>query len=168
MDKMYQGVEYKKLSEDSATHQAVAIWIGECPEHLLKKVQEEKYKKKLKEHRKSCIFYLQGKVFLNVNPIRVKFEITKYLSNNMEVAKYKDEDDKKINIFFHIDDTCVFKKDIHEYSKPAKQILPMGCLRSIDARRVHIYGMKNEEYQAIAVTARYGPPISHPTFLPGC
>jgi hypothetical protein len=51
-DKTYQGAEYKELSEDSVIHQAVAVWTGERPEHLLKKVQEEEYKKKLEEHRK--------------------------------------------------------------------------------------------------------------------
>ena len=38
---------------------------------------------------------------------------------------HKDENDKKINIFFHTDDVKVFKKDIREYGKPAKQILPV-------------------------------------------
>merc|ERR1711994_49356 len=78
-----------------------------------------------------------------------------------------DENDKKINIFFHTDDVKVFKKDIREYGKPAKQILPVGCLVSVDARRVHISGVKNVEYQAIAVMAGFWPLTHHPTLLPG-
>merc|ERR1712002_1050424 len=67
-DKTYQGAEYKELSEDSVIHQAVAVWTGERPERLLKKVQEEEYKKKLEEHRKSFMLYLRGKYF-SVQPL---------------------------------------------------------------------------------------------------
>merc|ERR1712123_290955 len=72
-DKTYQGAEYKELSEDQVIHQAVAVWTGERPEHLLKKIQE---------------------------------------------VEYKDENDKKINIFFHTDDVKIFKKDLREYNQP--------------------------------------------------
>ena len=166
-DKTYQGAKYKELSEDSVIHQAVAVWTGECPEHLLKKVQEEEYKKKLKEHRKSLMLYLQREVFLCAALIRVKCEIAGYLSDNMGIAEHKNENDKKINILCHTDDVRVFKKDIREYGKPAKQILAVGCLVSVDARRVHISGAKNVEYQAIAVMARYWPLTPHSTLPPG-
>jgi len=166
-DKTYQGAEYKELSEDSVIHQAVAVWTGERPEHLLKKIQEEEYKKKLEEHRKSFMLYLRGEVFLRAALVRVKCEIAGYLSDNMGIAEHKDENDKKINIFFHTDDVKVFKKDLREYGKPAKQILPVGCLVSCDARRVHISGVKNVEYQAITVLAGYWPLCPHPTLLPG-
>jgi hypothetical protein len=166
-DKTYKGAEYKELSEDSLIHQAVAVWTGERPEHLLKKIQEEEYKKKLEEHRKSFMLYLRGEVFLRAALVRVKCEIAGYLSDNMGIAEHKDENDKKINIFFHTDDVKVFKKDIREYGKPAKQILPVGCLVSVDARRVHISGVKNVEYQAIAVMAGFWPLTPHPTLLPG-
>jgi len=166
-DKTYQGAEYKELSEDSVIHQAVAVWTGERPEHLLKKVQEEEYKKKLEEHRKSFMLYLRGEVFLRAALVRVKCEIAGYLSDTMGIAEHKDENDKKINIFFHTDDVMVFKKPIREYGKPAKQILPVGCLVSVDARRVHISGVKNVEYQAIVVMAGYWPLTPHPTLLPG-
>ena len=46
------------MSRDSVIHQAVAVWIGEHPKHLLKEVQEEEYKGKLKIHRKSFMLYL--------------------------------------------------------------------------------------------------------------
>merc|ERR1719273_2774324 len=133
-DKTYKGAEYKELSEDSLIHQAVAVWTGERPEHLLKKIQ--------------------GEVFLRAALVRVKCEIAGYLSDNMGIAEHKDE-------------VKVFKKDIREYGKPAKQILPVGCLVSVDARRVHISGVKNVEYQAIAVMAGFWPLTPHPTLLPG-
>jgi len=166
-DKTYQGAEYKELSEDQVIHQAVAVWTGERPEHLLKKITEEEYKKKLEEHRKSFMLYLRGEVFLRAALVRVKAEVAGYLSDNMGIAEHKDENDKKINIFFHTDDVKVFKKDLREYNKPAKQILPVGCLVSIDARRVHISGVKNVEFQAITVLAGYWPLCPHPTLLPG-
>merc|ERR1711935_137232 len=166
-DKTYQGAEYKELSEDQVIHQAVAVWTGERPEHLLKKITEEEYKKKLEEHRKSFMLYLRGEVFLRSALVRVKAEVAGYLSDNMGICEHKDENDKKINIFFHTDDVKVFKKDLREYNKPAKQILPVGCLVSIDARRVHISGVKSVEFQAITVLAGYWPLCPHPTLLPG-
>ena len=74
-DKTYKGAEYKELSEDSLIHQAVAVWTGERPEHLLKKIQEEEYKKKLEEHRKSFMLYLRGEVFLRAALVRVKLSL---------------------------------------------------------------------------------------------
>jgi len=166
-DKTYQGAEYKELSEDQVIHQAVAVWTGERPEHLLKKITEEEYKKKLEEHRKSFMLYLRGEVFLRAALVRVKCEVAGYLSDNLGIVEHKDENDKKINIFFHTDDVKVFKKELREFNKPAKQILPVGCLVSVDARRVHISGVKNVEYQAIQVLAGYWPICPHPTLLPG-
>ena len=146
-DKTYKGAEYKELSEDQLIHQAVAVWTGERPDHLLKKIQDEEYKKKLEEHRKSFMLYLRGEVFLRAALVRVKGEVAGYLSDNMGIIEHKDEKDKKINIFFHTDDVIVFKKNIREYNQSPKQLLPVGCLVSVDARRVHISGIKNVEYQ---------------------
>ena len=146
-DKTYKGAEYKELSEDQLIHQAVAVWTGERPDHLLKKIQEEEYKKKLEEHRKSFMLYLRGEVFLRAALVRVKGEVAGYLTDNMGIIEHKDEKDKKINIFFHTDDAIIFKKNIREYNQSPKQLLPVGCLVSVDARRVHISGIKNVEYQ---------------------
>jgi hypothetical protein len=121
----------------------------------------------LEEHRKSFMLYLRGEVFLRAALVRVKCEIAGYLSDNIGIAEHKDENEKKINIFFHTDDVKVFKKELREYNKPAKQILPVGCLVSVDARRVHISGVKNVEYQAIQVLAGFWPICPHPTLLPG-
>ena len=146
-DKTYKGAEYKELSEDQVIHQAVAVWTGERPDHLLKKIQDEEYKKKLEEHRKSFMLYLRGEVFLRAALVRVKGEVAGYLTENMGIIEHKDEKDKKINIFFHTDDVIIFKKNIREYNQSPKHLLPVGCLVSVDARRVHISGIKNVEYQ---------------------
>jgi len=166
-DKTYKGAEYKELSEDQVIHQAVAVWTGERPDHLLKKIQDEEYRKKLEEHRKSFMLYLRGEVFLRAALVRVKGEVAGYLTDNMGIIEHKDEKDKKINIFFHTDDVTIFKKNIREYNQSPKQLLPVGCLVSVDARRVHISGIKNVEYQAISVLAGFWPPCPHPTLFPG-
>merc|ERR1712147_104254 len=65
------------------------------------------------------------------------------------------------------DDVMIFKKNIREYNQSAKNLLPVGCLVSCDARRVHISGIKNVEYQAITVLAGFWPLTPHPTLFPG-
>ena len=99
------------------------------------------------EHRATFILYLRGEVFLRAALVRVKGEIAGYLNDYMGIIEYKDEKDKKINILFHTEDVKVFKKDLRELGKPAKSVLPVGCLVSVDARRVHVVGAKNIEYQ---------------------
>merc|ERR1719480_283917 len=145
-DKTYQGAEYKELSEDQVIHQAVAVWTGERPEHLLKKIQEEEYRKKLEEHRKSFMLYLRGEVFLRAALVRVKGELSGYLNENIGIVDYKDEKDDTHHIFFHVDDVKLFKKDLKEYKKSAKALMPVGITLSVDARRVHISGVKGIEY----------------------
>merc|ERR1740122_875449 len=166
-DQSFEGDEYKELSHDGVIHQAVAVWTGDRPEHLLKKVTEADYKSKLEEHRKSFMLYLRGEVFLRAALVRVKGELSGYLNENIGIVDYDDGDKKKINIFFHTDDVKIFKKECREYNQPCKQLMPVGCLVSVDARRVHISGVKNVEYQAIQVLAGFWPITPHPTLLPG-
>ena len=99
------------------------------------------------EHRATFILYLRGEVFLRAALVRVKGEISGYLNDSMGIIEYKDEKDKKINILFHTEDVKIFRKDLREMGKPAKAVLPVGCLVSVDARRVHVVGAKNIEYQ---------------------
>jgi len=167
-DRTFRGEEYKDLSEDKVIHQAVAVWTGESrPDNVLKKIADEEYKKKLEEYRSTFMLYLRGEVFLRAAFVRVKGEVAGYLNDQMGIIEYKDDKDKKINIFFHTDDVRIFKKEVKEYQKPAKAILPVGCLVAVDARRVHIIGIKNIEYQAILVIAGNWPLTPHPTLMPG-
>ena len=148
-DKSYEGAEYEEFSESQTLHQAVAVWTGEKPDHLLKKIQDEKYKKKLEEHRKYFILYLRGEVFLRAALVRVKGEVAGYLTDNMGIIVHKDENDKEINIFFHTDDVFIFKKKIWEFwgDPSPKHLFPVGCLVSVDARRVNISCIENVYYQ---------------------
>lgn len=98
-DQSFEGEEYKELSSDSIIHQAVAVWIGERPDHLLKKVSEQDYKAKLEEHRKSFMLYLRGEVFLRAALVRVKGEVSGYLNDNIGIVEYEDEDEKKTQNF---------------------------------------------------------------------
>jgi len=167
-DRSFKGDEYKDLSDDKVIHQAVAVWTGETrPDTVLRKITDEEYKKKLEEHRSTFMLYLRGEVFLRAAFVRVKGEVAGYLNDRMGIIEYKDDKGKKTNIFFHVDDCRIFKKEIKEYRKPAKQVLPVGCAVSVDARRVHVVGVKNIEYQAIVVIAGSWPITPHPTLMPG-
>jgi hypothetical protein len=166
-DQSFEGEEYKELSSDAVIHQAVAVWIGDRPDHLLKKVAEADYKSKLEEHRKSFMLYLRGEVFLRAALVRVKGEVCGYLSDTIGIAEYEDEDGKKLKVCFHVEDVKLFKKDMKEYKKSPKQLLPVGVKCSLDARRVHISGVKEIEYQAVNVIVGSWPTTPHPTLLPG-
>jgi len=167
-DRSFKGEEYKDLSEDKVIHQAVAVWTGENrPDTVLRKITDDEYKKKLEEHRSTFMLYLRGEVFLRAAYVRVKGEVTGYLNDKLGIIEYKDDNDKKIQIFFHIDDVKVFKKSIKDFGQPAKEVLPVGCAVSVDARRVHVVGVKNVEYQAIVVIAGSWPLTPHPTLMPG-
>lgn len=167
LDQSFEGPQYKELNSKGVIHQAVAVWTGEDrPEHLLKKVAEADYKAKLEEHRKSFMLYLRGEVFLRAALVRVKGELSGYLSDNIGIIDY-DDGDKKHHVFFHVDDVKLFKKDLKEYKKASKQLPPVGVTLSVDARRVHVSGVKGIEYQAINVIVGAWPTIPHPTLLPG-
>jgi len=167
-DQSFEGEEYKELSHDGVIHQAVAVWTGDDrPDHLLKKVAEAEYKSKLEENRKSFMLYLRGEVFLRAALVRVKGELAGYLSENIGIVDYKDEKDDTHHIFFHVDDVKLFKKDLKDYKKSAKQLMPVGITLSVDARRVHISGVKGIEYQAVSVIVGGWPTTPHPTLLPG-
>merc|ERR1711971_685645 len=140
-DQSFEGDEYKELSHDGVIHQAAAVWTGDDrPEHLLKKVAEADYKSKLEENRKSFMLYLRGEVFLRAALVRVKGELAGYLNENIGIVDYK---------------------------KSAKQLMPVGITLSVDARRVHISGVKGIEYQAVSVIVGGWPTTPHPTLLPG-
>jgi len=148
-------------------HQAVAVWLGIKPNLVLKVAMGEENTRQLEEHRKTFMLYIRGEVFMRVSLVRVLAEVAGYLTDNLGILEYKDEDRGKVNILFHTDDVKIYKKDIQHYKKPAKKILPVGCLVSTDARNIHISGVKNINYQAILVLAGDWPITPHPTLFPG-
>merc|ERR1719470_231881 len=163
----FHGEEYKDLSEEKIVHQAVAVWFGIRPDGILKVAMGEENTRQLEEHRKTFMLYIRGDVFMRVSLVRVLAEVAGYLTDDLGILEYKDEDRGKFNILFHTDNVKIYKKDVKSYNKPAKRILPVGCLVSVDARSVHISGVKNIQYQAILVLAGDWPITPHPTLFPG-
>ena len=146
-DRTYGGEDYARFSEDKVLRQALAVWTGPRPDHLLRKVGEEEYRARLQSHRKSFLLYVKGDVFLRAALVRVKGEVAGYLTENTGIIEYIDEDGKKINIVFHSDNVYIFKKDVHRIGKRVTTALPVGCYVSVDARRVHVKDVKSVEYQ---------------------
>lgn len=148
-DRTYGGEDYVKLSDEKVLRQALAVWRGVRPDKLLRKVEGDEYRAKLQDDRKSFLLYIKGEVFLRAALVRVKGEVAGYLTENTGIIEHTESDGKKINIVFHSDDVKIFKKDVHQYRKSVKQALPVGCLVSVDARRVHVKDVKNVEYQVM-------------------
>jgi len=163
----FQGDEYKDLSEEKTINQAVAVWVGKKPEGVLRVALGEENTRALEENRKTFMLYVRGEVFMRVSLVRVRAEVAGYLTDELGILEYKDEKDAKYNILFHSNDVKIFKKDVRSYKKPVKKVLPVGCLVSVDARSVHISGVKNVPYQAVLVLAGDWPVTPHPTLLPG-
>ena len=159
---------------NAAVYQAVAVWSGERPQHLLKEVGKEEYRRDLEEQRKGFMLYIRGEVFLRAALVRVKCEVAGYLSDSLGVMEHRTVEGIKVNIFFHVEDVKIFKRDLrsyqhgyHGYGRQMKQVLPVGCLVSCDARKVYISELKKVEYQAMLVLAGSWPSVPHPTLLPG-
>jgi len=163
----FHGDEYKDLSEEKIINQAVAVWLGKKPEGILRVALGEENTRALEENRKTFMLYIRGEVFLRVSLVRVRAEVAGYLTDELGILEYKDDKDVRYNILFHTDDVKIFKKDVRSYKQPAKRVLPVGCLVTVDARSVHISGVKNVPYQAVLVLAGDWPITPHPTLLPG-
>jgi len=163
----FHGEEYKDLSEEKVVHQAVAVWFGIRPDGILKVAMGEENTRQLEEHRRTFMLYIRGDVFMRVSLVRILAEVAGYLTDDLGILEYKDEDRGKFNILFHADNVKIYKKDVKSYKKPVKRILPVGCMVSVDARSVHISGVKNIQYQAILVLAGDWPITPHPTLFPG-
>ena len=108
----------------------MALWRGDRPKHLLKEVGKEEYRRDLEEQRKGFMLYIRGEVLLHAALVRVKCEVAGYLSDSLGVMEHKNAEGNKVNIFFHVEDVKVFKKDLKSYGRPGKQVLPVGSLVS--------------------------------------
>jgi len=163
----FQGDEYSRLSEDKVIHQAVAVWYGLKPENVLKIALGDEHTRNLEEHRKTFMLYVKGEVFIRVSLMRVQAEVAGYLTDSIGILEYVDDHKDKHNILFHADDVRIYKKDVGSYRGPCKKNLPVGCMVKVDARRIHIDGVKNVQYQALIVVAGTWPPTPFPSALQG-
>lgn len=168
-DRSFEGPEYRFLCPEQILQQAVIVWTDKRPSHLLKTLEafDDKFWKRLKEHRDTFLLYLRGEVFLHMSLVRVKGKIMGYLSPRIGIVEVIDQDNTKQNVVFHEDDVRIFKKNIHHWNRDLVEILPVGLSISLDARRIHIPGVKNLVYQAVCVFAGSWPDTPHPTLLPG-
>ena len=163
----FHGEDYKSISDEKVLHQAVAVWIGRRPSQMIKVATGEESTRRLEEDRKSFMLYIREEVFTRASLVRVLGEVAGYLSDEFGILEYKDENNCKLNILFHTDDVKIFKKDVRSLRKSLKIALPVGCLVSVDARSVYIAGVKNVQYQALAVLAGDWPSTPHTTLFPG-
>ena len=165
--RVFRGEEFRALSEERALTQAVAVWSGARPAHILRQVAEEEHRHQLHLQRKSFMLYVKGDVFLRAALVRVKGEVAGWLTEHTGIVETRDSQGSKANVLFHTDEVRVFRRGLREFNRPARQVLPVGCLVTVDARRVHVSGVRNVGYQAVAVLAGTWPTTPHPTLLPG-
>lgn len=172
-DQSFKGEEYSALSSDGVLHQAVVAWTGDRPSHLMKKIDNmgQGYMEGLENSRKTFMLYLRGEVFLRCALVRVKGMIVGYINDQIGVVECTDENREKVNVFFHTEDVMIYRKPLmmyeHTYQTPATKLLPVGLNISVDARSVHIPGVRNLSYQAVCVLAGSWPSSPYPTLLPG-
>ena len=62
-DQTLQGEEYKELSTEKILHQALVVWAGERPDHLMKNLDNlgHSYLEELINQRKEFMVYVTGK-----------------------------------------------------------------------------------------------------------
>jgi len=172
-DQSFRGEEYSALSSDGILHQAVVAWTGERPSHLMKMVDNMGlgYMEDLSKSRKTFMLYLRGEVFLRCALVRVKGTVVGYINEQIGVVECTGENREKVNVFFHTEDVVIYRKPLRVYEEtydtPATKLLPVGLNISVDARSVHIPGVKNLPYQAVCVLAGSWPTSPYPTLLPG-
>jgi len=172
-DQSFSGEEFGAVSRDGVLHQAVVAWTGERPKHLIKKIDTmgEEIMVSLENSRKTFMLYLRGEVFLRCALVRVKGTVVGYITDQIGVVECIDKNRDKVNVFFHTDDVKIYKKPISMYEQTyntlATKLLPVGLNVSVDARSVHIPGVRNLSYQAVCVLAGSWPNTPHPTLLPG-
>lgn len=164
----FQGEDYGCISADRVLHQAVSLWTGLKPESVLRVSLGEEVTRKLEDHRKTFMLYVRGEVFMRASLVRVPAEVAGYISSKIGILEYTDEERRKKNIVFHEDSVLIYGKKIRHYRKSLKLLMPVGLGVTVDARSVHVSGVKNCQYQAIAVLAGEWPRISpFPTLFPG-
>jgi len=172
-DQSFRGEEFSILSSEGIFHQAVVVWTGDRPAHLMKKVDNlgEDYIEALENSRKTFMLYLKGEVFLRCALVRVKGKVVGYLNNQLGILECMDQSQEKFQVFFSTDDVLIFKKPLRmfedAYDTPATRLLPVGLNVSVDARTVRIQGAPEVRYQAMCVLAGSWPSSPYPTLLPG-
>jgi len=168
-EKAFEGPGYKVLCREEVICQAVAVWMGERPKHLMKFIDNfnDHDWARLEEQRRVFILYINGEVFTPVSMQRVRARVQGYLNNELGLCEVQDENGKLQSVFFHVSDVRIYRKTLREVNLSVFEALPVGLHLSLDAKRVHISSGCEVKYQAIAVFAGSWPLVPHPTLLPG-
>ena len=172
-DQTLAGPEYRRLSSEEVCHQALVVWTGERPAHLMRTIDTlgHAYTATLATSRDGFMVYLKGEVFLPLAIVRTRGVVIGYISDNLGVIESYDRHRNKVNVFFHTDDVWIFKKPLRkyeqQYNSAAGRLLPVGLAVSIDARAISVPGVAGLDYQAVAVLAGSWPSTPAPTLLPG-
>ena len=139
-DQTLTGPQYAGLSRENILHQALVVWSGQRPGHLMRTVDNlgTQYMEKLAGHRDTFMVYINGQVFLPCELAKVKGKVVGYISDTMGVIQCQDEDRNQVNVFFHVDDVLVFKKPLGTWEQrfhcAPERLLPVGLYVSVDAR----------------------------------
>ena len=112
-DQTLEGEEYKALSSEGILHQALVVWSGERPDHLMKNIDSlgHSYVEELVNQRKVFMVYVNGQVFLPCDLVRVKGVVRGYISPRLGIIECNVNRDR-VNVFFHVEAglaVCPFK-----------------------------------------------------------
>ena len=118
------GEEYKAVSEEGVLHQAVAVWEDRKPLELLRQALDEENTRQLEVNRVSFMRYVKGEDFLRVALMRVQGEVAGYVSDDIGIIKYNNNnnEEKEISILFHSSDVRIFKKSLDRYRGSCKKV----------------------------------------------
>jgi len=171
-DQTMAGEEFSRLSTDNILHQALVVWTGERPSHLMRNIDQNGalYAEELGKQREMFMTYVNGEVFLPCHLVRVKGVVVGYITNRLGIIECEDANGRKVNVFFHVEDVLIFKTPLvkweQKYHCSPGSLLPVGLTVSLDARSIEVAGVDNLQYQAILVLAGSWPPAL-PVLLPG-
>jgi len=160
-DQTLTGPEYGSLSKENILHQALVVWSGQRPRHLMRNMDQlgVVYMEELAGHREMFMVYVNGGVFIPCELAKVKGKVVGYITDRMGVIECQDEDRNRVNVFFHVDDVLVFKEPVGTWEQrfhvSPGMILPLGLFVSVDARK--ITSVDHIQYQAITVLAGSWP-----------
>ena len=112
------------MSEEGVLHQAVAVWEDRKPLELLRQALDEENTRQLEVNRVSFMRYVKGEDFLRVALMRVQGEVAGYVSDDIGIIKYNNNnnEEKEISILFHSSDVRIFKKSLDRYRGSCKKV----------------------------------------------
>lgn len=168
-EKAFDGPDYKILCREEVICQAVAVWTGTRPKHLMKfldKFTDHDWAR-LEEQRRTFLLYIKGEVFTPVSFVRLRGRVHGYLNEELGLVQVQDEDNKSKSVFFHLTDVRIYKRTLKQLNSHPHEALPVGIHVYVDAKRCHVYQGCEIKYQAISVFTGTWPLVPHPTLLPG-